>query len=142
MEARCRVALSPPLLLPRGVWRRCECGVVVAPQLGKQLLFNNSKRETHHPGNGFKKLCRRLKGSFKVETCVGACVFVFSVCNCCRCNLRALPAFAHPAAHPLPRPVVMHDHGGKSLRAVSRGGWLGVLRLGLPLSVADCCSVA
>jgi len=31
------------------------------------LLFNASKKESHHPNNGFKKLYRRLKGSYKVQ---------------------------------------------------------------------------
>ena len=32
----------------------------------KLILFDASKRETHHPGSGFKKLARRLKGTYKV----------------------------------------------------------------------------
>jgi intraflagellar transport protein 52 len=32
----------------------------------KTILFDASKRETHHPGSGFKKLFRRLRGSNKV----------------------------------------------------------------------------
>ena len=35
--------------------------------LQKTILFDVSKRETHHPGAGFKKLTRRLKGAFKVS---------------------------------------------------------------------------
>lgn len=31
------------------------------------LMFNASKRESHHPNSGFKKLYRRLKGSYKVQ---------------------------------------------------------------------------
>jgi hypothetical protein len=30
------------------------------------IVFDASKRETHHPGSGFKKLARRLKGEHKV----------------------------------------------------------------------------
>ena len=33
----------------------------------KTIVFDVSKRETHHPGAGFKKLARRLKAVFKVS---------------------------------------------------------------------------
>ncbi len=42
-------------------------GAAPAPGTGT-ILFNNSKRETHHPNNGFKKLGRRLKGTYKLAT--------------------------------------------------------------------------
>ncbi|CAM9488844.1 unnamed protein product, partial [Phaeothamnion confervicola] len=32
----------------------------------KLVLFDASKRESHHPGTGFKKLARRLKSSYRV----------------------------------------------------------------------------
>jgi intraflagellar transport protein 52 len=34
----------------------------------KVILFDASKRETHHPGSGFKKLYRRLRANHKVAT--------------------------------------------------------------------------
>lgn len=37
-------------------------------KLKKTIVFNASKKETHHPNSGFKKLCRRLKSSYKVTT--------------------------------------------------------------------------
>eukprot|EP00752_Nemacystus_decipiens_P018347 g16459.t1 len=33
----------------------------------KVIVFDASKRETHHPGNGFKKLARRLKSGYKLQ---------------------------------------------------------------------------
>ncbi|CAM9748764.1 unnamed protein product, partial [Sphacelaria rigidula] len=33
----------------------------------KVIVFDASKRETHHPGNGFKKLARRLKSTYKLQ---------------------------------------------------------------------------
>lgn len=33
----------------------------------KVIVFDASKRETHHPGNGFKKLSRRLKSGYKLQ---------------------------------------------------------------------------
>ncbi|CAM9519151.1 unnamed protein product [Ascophyllum nodosum] len=33
----------------------------------KTILFDASKRETHHPGYGFKKLSRRLKSCYKLQ---------------------------------------------------------------------------
>mmetsp|Transcript_77131 Transcript_77131/g.186591 ORF Transcript_77131/g.186591 Transcript_77131/m.186591 type:complete len:558 (+) Transcript_77131:165-1838(+) len=33
---------------------------------GNDVMFDSSKRETHHPGSGFKKLYRRLRGHHKV----------------------------------------------------------------------------
>ncbi|CAB1102185.1 unnamed protein product [Ectocarpus sp. CCAP 1310/34] len=33
----------------------------------KVIVFDVSKRETHHPGNGFKKLARRLKSGYKLQ---------------------------------------------------------------------------
>ncbi len=48
-------------------WVRQADGPALAPGTGS-ILFNNSKRETHHPNNGFKKLCRRLKGTYKLQT--------------------------------------------------------------------------
>ena len=32
------------------------------------ILFDASKRETHHPQSNFKKLFRRLRASFQVDT--------------------------------------------------------------------------
>jgi intraflagellar transport protein 52 len=32
----------------------------------KTILFNATKKETHNPNNGFKKLCRRLKSNYRV----------------------------------------------------------------------------
>lgn len=34
----------------------------------KTILFNNTKKETHNPNSGFKKLFRRLRSNFKVLT--------------------------------------------------------------------------
>lgn len=34
----------------------------------KVILFNTSKKETHHPNSGFKKLFRRLRSNYKVST--------------------------------------------------------------------------
>lgn len=34
----------------------------------KCILFNCTKKETHHPNSGFKKLSRRLKSTFKIST--------------------------------------------------------------------------
>lgn len=34
----------------------------------KSIIFNTSKKETHSPTSGFKKLTRRLKSSFKILT--------------------------------------------------------------------------
>lgn len=34
----------------------------------KCILFNCTKKETHHPNNGLKKLARRLKTNFKIST--------------------------------------------------------------------------
>lgn len=34
----------------------------------KSVLFNVTKKETHHPGNGFKKLARRLKANYKFSS--------------------------------------------------------------------------
>jgi intraflagellar transport protein 52 len=34
----------------------------------KSVLFNASKKETHNPSSGFKKLTRRLKSNFKIST--------------------------------------------------------------------------
>ena len=42
----------------------CCLLLLLLPQ--KTIVFDVSKRETHHPGGGFKKLARRLKGSFRV----------------------------------------------------------------------------
>jgi hypothetical protein len=36
--------------------------------LQRSIVFNATKRETHHPNNGFKKLLRKLRSSFKVST--------------------------------------------------------------------------
>ena len=33
----------------------------------KTILFNATKKETHHPNSGFKKLFRRLKSNFKIS---------------------------------------------------------------------------
>ena len=49
-----------------GLWLQVD-GAAPAPGTGT-ILFNNSKRETHHPNNGFKKLGRRLKGTYKLAT--------------------------------------------------------------------------
>ena len=37
------------------------------PPVGKVLMFDASKKETHHPGSGYKKLGRRLKGGCKLQ---------------------------------------------------------------------------
>ena len=34
----------------------------------KSILFNATKKETHHPNSGFKKLFRRLKSNFKISS--------------------------------------------------------------------------
>lgn len=34
---------------------------------GYVVMFDASKRETHHPGNGFKRLFRRLRANYKVQ---------------------------------------------------------------------------
>mmetsp|Transcript_10229 Transcript_10229/g.16783 ORF Transcript_10229/g.16783 Transcript_10229/m.16783 type:complete len:550 (-) Transcript_10229:120-1769(-) len=34
----------------------------------KTILFNASKKETHHPNSGYKKLFRRLRSNYKVST--------------------------------------------------------------------------
>ncbi|KAJ1422136.1 hypothetical protein B484DRAFT_452508 [Ochromonadaceae sp. CCMP2298] len=34
----------------------------------KNIVFNASKKETHHPNSGFKKLFRRLRSNYKVST--------------------------------------------------------------------------
>lgn len=34
----------------------------------KSIIFNSTKRESHHPNSGFKKLFRRLRSNFKVAT--------------------------------------------------------------------------
>jgi hypothetical protein len=34
----------------------------------KTILFNCTKKETHHPNAGFKKLARRLKANFKISS--------------------------------------------------------------------------
>jgi len=34
----------------------------------KTIKFNANKKETHHPGNGFKKLSRRLKQNYQILT--------------------------------------------------------------------------
>jgi intraflagellar transport protein 52 len=34
----------------------------------KHIVFNCTKRETHHPNNGFKKLCRRLRNGFQLSS--------------------------------------------------------------------------
>lgn len=34
----------------------------------KNILFNCTKKESHHPNAGFKKLSRRLKSNFKIST--------------------------------------------------------------------------
>ncbi len=54
-------ALSPTLVLiaPWAPWILCE--------VQKLIVFDASKRETHHPGNGFKKLARRLKSGYKLQ---------------------------------------------------------------------------
>jgi len=41
---------------------------VEAPAQEKVILFDASKRETHHAGSGFKKLYRRLRANHKVAT--------------------------------------------------------------------------
>eukprot|EP01038_Epipyxis_sp_PR26KG_P005310 gene5310-7374_t len=41
----------------------------MSEEKGKKIvLFNASKKESHHPNSGFKKICRRLKSSYKVVT--------------------------------------------------------------------------
>ena len=34
----------------------------------EKIVFNASKRETHHPGSGFKKFFRRLRSQYSVST--------------------------------------------------------------------------
>lgn len=46
-----------------------ENGAQMADDRGKKnILFNQSKKETHHPTTGFKKLVRRLKSNFKISS--------------------------------------------------------------------------
>lgn len=56
----------------------------------KSIIFNLTKRETHHPNNGFKKLFKKLKSNYKVsinkeeiskEKLSEADLFVFGGCR-------------------------------------------------------------
>jgi hypothetical protein len=76
-------------------------GPAPAPGTGT-ILFNNSKRETHHAGNGFKKLSRRLKGTYKLATYVfGALCATPTLLTCLAC-VGATPRFcaSHTEAVP------------------------------------------
>ncbi len=44
-------------------------------------MFNASKRETHHPNSGFKKLFRRLRATYKVDMC-GLFIFIIIKIRC------------------------------------------------------------
>lgn len=37
------------------------------------ILFNCSKKETHQPSTQFKKMCQRLKGTYKLAVYVYSC---------------------------------------------------------------------
>ena len=70
------VTVSVTLSLSLSLSLSCLCRAQV-------LMFNGSKKESHHPSSGFKKLYRRLKGTYKVQLYVQACrSSVVCVCFC------------------------------------------------------------
>ncbi len=65
-------------------------------------MFNCSKKETHQPNGAFKKMCRRLKGTYKLQTygvvlaCTIAPLWCCSLLKCfllCMCWLYSFPCY-------------------------------------------------